>query len=444
MHVALTPTWSETAWFADYILPMGLGTERHDTMSQETHAGRWLGFRQPVAARRAREARRDGRRARTKPIPAKSGRSPSSGSRSPGRSIPTARSASASSSSRRTGPASRSRWTSTTAGCSRTRCRACRKRRRRKTSRRCSTCGKYGVFQVRTRRYSRWHERRRAARRAGRVEDGAAASSSTASARAGFNTPSRKLEFYSPTLADWGWPEHAIPRYVPGHVHWRDLEARGGRVRSAAELPAADAHPHALAGEVALRDLAQQPAVDRDRRTRDSSASSRAISSRCGRGIGYFVTRAWVTEGIRPGVVGMSHHLGRWRLNEEIGRRARRRRAGDDRRARARPLRDAAGPRRAAVREQRSRQRAHLVERGRRAPEPHVPGAARSGERHALLAPARDAREGRARTIATATSSSTPNEVARGSIRSGWRRRGRRRAPTARGGPCGSIGRCGR
>ncbi len=48
MHVALTPIWSETAWFADYILPMGMGTERHDTMSQETHAGRWLGFRQPV------------------------------------------------------------------------------------------------------------------------------------------------------------------------------------------------------------------------------------------------------------------------------------------------------------------------------------------------------------------------------------------------------------
>ena len=42
--------------------------------------------------------------------------------------------------------------------------------------------------------------------------------------RAGFNTPSRKLEFYSPTLAAWGWPEHAIPRYVPGHVHWRDLD----------------------------------------------------------------------------------------------------------------------------------------------------------------------------------------------------------------------------
>ena len=56
LHVALTPTWSETAWFADYILPMGLGTERHDMMSQETHAAQWLGFRQPVV-RVAREKR---------------------------------------------------------------------------------------------------------------------------------------------------------------------------------------------------------------------------------------------------------------------------------------------------------------------------------------------------------------------------------------------------
>jgi anaerobic selenocysteine-containing dehydrogenase len=38
LHVALSPTWSETAWFADYMLPMGLGTERHDTMTKETHA----------------------------------------------------------------------------------------------------------------------------------------------------------------------------------------------------------------------------------------------------------------------------------------------------------------------------------------------------------------------------------------------------------------------
>ena len=45
---------------------------------------------------------------------------------------------------------------------------------------------------------------------------------------AGFTTPSRRLEFCSQTLVDWGWPEHAVPRYVPGHVHWRDLKREGG------------------------------------------------------------------------------------------------------------------------------------------------------------------------------------------------------------------------
>ena len=46
--MALTPTWNESAWFADYVLPMGHASERHDIMSQETHAGQWIGFRQPV------------------------------------------------------------------------------------------------------------------------------------------------------------------------------------------------------------------------------------------------------------------------------------------------------------------------------------------------------------------------------------------------------------
>ena len=33
--------------------------------------------------------------------------------------------------------------------------------------------------------------------------------------------------------------------------------------------------------------------------------------------IGYFVSKVWVTEGIRPGIIAMSHHLGRWRLQED-------------------------------------------------------------------------------------------------------------------------------
>src|ERR1700694_2122910 len=35
--------------------------------------------------------------------------------------------------------------------------------------------------------------------------------------------------------------------------------------------------------------------------------------------IGYYVNRAWVTEGIRPGIVACSHHLGRWRLETSEG-----------------------------------------------------------------------------------------------------------------------------
>ncbi len=54
LHVALTPTWNETAYLADYVLPMGLASERHDIHSYEQYDGQWVGFRQPVL-RAARE-----------------------------------------------------------------------------------------------------------------------------------------------------------------------------------------------------------------------------------------------------------------------------------------------------------------------------------------------------------------------------------------------------
>ena len=43
LHVALTPTWNETAFLADYVLPMGHGPERHDIHSYEQYDGRWSG-----------------------------------------------------------------------------------------------------------------------------------------------------------------------------------------------------------------------------------------------------------------------------------------------------------------------------------------------------------------------------------------------------------------
>ena len=74
-HACLTPTWSETAWFADYVLPMGHASERHDLMSQETQAARWIGFRQPILRvaleRKARNSTRPTRRTK-RPVSARS------------------------------------------------------------------------------------------------------------------------------------------------------------------------------------------------------------------------------------------------------------------------------------------------------------------------------------------------------------------------------------
>ncbi len=58
-YVALTPTWNETAYFADYVLPMGHASERHDLMSYEQYDGQWISFRQPVLRAKALAEGRD-------------------------------------------------------------------------------------------------------------------------------------------------------------------------------------------------------------------------------------------------------------------------------------------------------------------------------------------------------------------------------------------------
>ena len=98
------------------------------------------------------------------------------------------------------------------------------------------------------------------------------------SACVGFPTPSRKLEFYSKTLSDWGWPEHALPGYIRSHVHWPSSTATKGEMLAPADLPAADADPHALRQrEVAQRDLAHEPALAPPQGRRAARASRPAI-----------------------------------------------------------------------------------------------------------------------------------------------------------------------
>ena len=398
-----SPTWSETAWFADYILPMGLGTERHDTMSQETHAGQWLGFRQPVL-RVAREKRgeTDHGDARGEPRRGVGGSEfwvalswkidpdGSLGIRKffespyrPGQpitmdeyygwmfenSVPGLPEA-----------AAKEQLTPLALHAEVRRVQGLRQ-----------------VLQPRVRARARSAELEGTTR----SEDGetilrngvAAGINVDGVACTGFNTPSRRLEFYSPTLAEWGWPEHALPTYVPGHVYWRDLKRDEGEfdLLPNFRLPTLihTRSPVKWLYEISHSNPLWISTADA-RRFKIETGDLVKVRTR----IGYFVTRAWVTEGIRPGVLAMSHHLGRWRLKEDQGgsrvasslvRITRERR----------PVRDESGTRRAALPERGSRHGTHLVERGRRASEPDVPGAARSGQRHALLAPARAPRDGR-------------------------------------------------
>ena len=56
-------------------------------------------------------------------------------------------------------------------------------------------------------------------------------------ARRGFPTPSGRLEFWSSTLAGWGWPEHALPGYIRSHVHPSSLDADQVVLLSTFRLP---------------------------------------------------------------------------------------------------------------------------------------------------------------------------------------------------------------
>jgi anaerobic selenocysteine-containing dehydrogenase len=310
LHVALTPTWSETAWFADYVLPMGVGSERHDTMSQETHAGRWLGFRQPVL-RVAREKQ-------GAPVDRTYDANPGEvweeaefwvalswkidpdgtlGIRkyfeSPGRSgepitmdeyygwifehsVPGLPEAAA-----------------------------------REDLTPLAYMRKYGVFEVDRVSYSKAHEKP--------VDEGGV--EVDGHRLAGFGTPSRKLEFFSSTLKSWGWGEHAIPRYAPGQVYWRtfDQAANEFDLLPNFRLPTLvhTRSPVKWAYEISHSNPLWMASGDARRLGIAAGDLVRVTTA-----IGHFVTRAWVTEGICPGVVGMSHHLGRWRLDEDKGQRA--------------------------------------------------------------------------------------------------------------------------
>jgi len=133
-------------------------------------------------------------------------------------------------------------------------------------------------------------------------------------ARAGFLTPSKRLEFFSPTMVTWGFEDNALPSYVRSHVHPDNID----RANSEFVLVPTFRIPtliHSRSGNAKwLYELSNSNPVwihtSDARRIGVETGDLLRVTTR----IGHFVNRAWVTEGMRPGVVACSHHLGRWRL----------------------------------------------------------------------------------------------------------------------------------
>ncbi|HEX5708749.1 MAG TPA: molybdopterin-dependent oxidoreductase, partial [Pyrinomonadaceae bacterium] len=349
-YVALTPTWNETAYFADYVLPMGHASERHDIHSYETHDSQWLGFRQPVL-RAARE--RDGETI---------------------------------SDTRETNPGEvweeNEFWLELTWRIDPDGSLGIRKFAESKKHagerlgveeyyehifdnsvpglpERAALEGltplqfmrRYGAFEIKRRvgaiyaeavppeeledvrvdRFGRAYTRAdkpaspnivpiptpdgdtEGRRLVGVEVDGRIVR--------GFPTPSGRLEFYSKTLADWGWHEYALPIYIKSHVHPSRLAADETVLISTFRLPV-QVHTRS-ANSKWLDEIAHTNPlwIHTSHAARLGVATGDLV--RVETEIGYFVVRAWVTEGIRPGIVACSHHMGRWKLPEQ-GERAQR------------------------------------------------------------------------------------------------------------------------
>jgi len=134
-----------------------------------------------------------------------------------------------------------------------------------------------------------------------------------------FPTPSRKLEFYSATMKEWGWPEYGVPGYIRSHVHHSAINPKRGEylLIPTFRLPTLI---HTRSGnakwlyEISNNNPVWIHPIDAVRIGVETGDLLRVTTE-----IGYYVNRAWVTDGIRPGVVACSHHLGRWRLDTEQG-----------------------------------------------------------------------------------------------------------------------------
>ena len=345
LHAALTPTWNESAYFADYVLPMGHGSERHDLHSYETHDAQWLGFRQPVlraARERLGETIGDTREVnpgevweenefwielswRIDPEGSLGIRKYFESKKEPGTKLGVDEYYGFMFENSVPGLPEKAAGEGLTP---------------------LQYMRRYGAFEVR-RKVGPLHQETVPADELADVNidptgraysrapwpagpnivplptpepdaDGRRAVGVEVDGRIlrGFPTPSGRLEFYSSTLADWGWAEHAIPGYIKSHVHPDQLDKDQMVLIATFRVPI-QIHTRS-ANSKWLDEIAHtNPLWIHPRDAARLGGVSTGDLLRVETDIGHFVVKAWVTEGIRPGVVACSHHMGRWKLADQ-------------------------------------------------------------------------------------------------------------------------------
>ncbi len=330
MHIALTPTWNETAYYADYVLPMGHSAERHDINSYATHSGMWIAFRQPVLREAARK-RGDEFEFTYEVNPGEvweedefwielSWRIDPDGSmgirkhflspyrkgekinideyyqyifeHTPG--LPDAA--------------------------------------KKEGLTELEYMRKYGAFEVERHTYKK-HENQltRSEMEGASVDETTGIISKEGKnigvmvngvPMTGFPTPSRKNEFFSQTMIDWKWPEYVIPTYIKSHIHPEKLDKEKGEycLVPTFRLPTLI---HSRSGNAKwLNEISNRNPIWMHTSDAKRFGLQTGDLVKLHTDIGYFVDKVWVTEGMKPGVVACSHHLGRWRRpQDKVGNR---------------------------------------------------------------------------------------------------------------------------
>lgn len=360
LHIALTPVWSETAQYADYVLPMGLGPERHDLHSYETHAAQWIGFRQPV--RRVARERQGEKVERTyEANPGEvweevefwidlSWRIDPDGSlgvrrhfESPYR------------------PGQKVTVDEYYGWIFENSVPGLPEAARNEGLTPLAYMKKYAAFEITKDVYAEFDRPVAPEVLAEAVKDDATGGVYAAKtppkvnfrpqpgpfkdgdgrmrvgvlvegeAKLGFPTPSGKLEFFSTTLKDWRWPEYAIPIYprharereamihITSQVHHADLNRQENEYILLPTFRLPTLIHTRTNGAKWLHEISHVNPIWVNPIDAEKLGVKTGDMLRVETEIGYFVDRVWATEAIRPGVIACSHHLGRWRLHEDKG-----------------------------------------------------------------------------------------------------------------------------